>query len=218
MPLPLEIRETKLLLVEGRDEEEFFRAFHQHLGIAGVQVLNYEGKTNLSDRLASLVLIPGFGRVVKLAITRDADESEKSAFQSIGYALKNCQQACPKALKRFTEGPPPQVGVFILPGGAEQGMLEDLCLRSVANHPVMACVDDFMQCLERNSRKPASEQQGQSAPTCFPKNPSKARVLAFLAGMHEPDGRLGIAAQRGYWNFDHPSLQDLRQFLEHFRD
>jgi hypothetical protein len=46
-----------------------------------------------------------------------------------------------------------------------------------------------------------------------PANPAKARAKAFLAAMPESVPHVGLATRRGYWNLDHPSLNELKSFL-----
>lgn len=104
--------------------------------------------------------------------------------------------------------------IFILPGNQQTGMLESLCLQTVTDHPVMICVESFMNCLrEHLETKPEGDVKIRSKPY-FPKNTEKARLLAFLAGLHESMTSVGVAAQKGYWPFDHEALSDLRDFLK----
>ncbi len=83
-------------------------------------------------------------------------------------------------------------------------MLEDLCLSTVAKHPVLGCVERYMACLTEHLDDIDDH----------PHNESKARAHAFLAGMPELVNSVGLAAHRGYWNLDASALQDLRSFLE----
>ena len=46
-----------------------------------------------------------------------------------------------------------------------------------------------------------------------PKNESKAKVLAFLAGMKESVSQLGIAAQKGCWPLKHEAFTEIRDFI-----
>jgi hypothetical protein len=83
-------------------------------------------------------------------------------------------------------------------------MLEDLCLLSVNSHPIMPHVTDYM-----NKVKVTMGEQS-------PKNPSKAAVQVFLAGMHECVASLGLAAQRRTWPFDDGAFAHLCEFLTLF--
>jgi hypothetical protein len=89
---------------------------------------------------------------------------------------------------------------MILPDNQSPGALEDVCLRAIARTPAMKCVEKFFCCLRR---------QGLS----LPKSLSKAKVLAYLTSMPEPDKGFRWSAQAGYWNWDHPAFSDLKDFL-----
>ena len=65
---------SKLLIVEGRDEEMFFdAALQDHLALADIQILPIGGKTKLTQNLSGLVNDLDFVTVQSLAILRDAD-------------------------------------------------------------------------------------------------------------------------------------------------
>lgn len=70
---PTAIRERKLILVEGKDEEAFCGKYLAHLGITGVQILSSGGKTQFSTKLPTTMLTPGFDQLETLAIIHDAD-------------------------------------------------------------------------------------------------------------------------------------------------
>ena len=106
------------------------------------------------------------------------------AFESICYSLRHVNLPCPAAHGQFAVGPP-RVGIFIIPNGVDDGMLETLCLSSVATLPEFPCVDGYFRCL-----------QGHGIIT---NNLHKARAHAWLASRPEPDRRVGEAAQAGYW-------------------
>jgi hypothetical protein len=146
---------------------------------------------------------------------RDAEASLKETFESIAGVLKKHGEPCPRSNKGFAHKPnhPRKVGIFVLPGDADQGMLEDLCLCTVQDHPAMPCVSAFMDCIGKAlPRKPLETAVAESR-SYYPKNPSKATALAFLAAMHEEVHRVGEAAEKHYWDFDHPRLRALRDFL-----
>ncbi len=190
----------KVLIGEGRDEENFFKALVVHLGVTDVQVEEYGGKANLQNYLREFGLRPGRPNVVGLGITRDADSSVAQAFQSVCTSLRNNGLPAPTASGQIAAGPP-RVGVFILPDNRRNGMLEDLCLDAVQTDGAIACVDDYFQCVRRTTAR-------QHTPT------AKARVHAWLASQDDPDLRLGEAAQRGFWPWYAVAFQPLVQFLQ----
>jgi hypothetical protein len=114
----------------------------------------------------------------------------------------------PKKHGQFSKGNP-KVGIFIMPGEAIEGtMLEDLCLKTVENHPAMKCVNEFATCVSTLENRP--------------KNISKAKVQVFrakvfLAAQPEVVDLVGLGAQKKYWNFDSPSLDELKRFLSNLK-
>lgn len=186
----LKFSKPKLLFGEGREEQIFFTAFLAHLNISDVQVEQYGGKKNLSRYLSNLHNIPGYLDVISLGITRDADDSPQSAFQSVCGSLDSASLAVPNQLGEIV-GDSPTVSVMILPGDQRNGMLEDLCLDAISTDPVLRCVDEYFDCVYRTSGRE-------------PKNMAKARIHTWLSSQIEPDKRLGEAANAGYlpWVLD----------------
>jgi hypothetical protein len=196
---PQELAKPKLLIGEGQDEVRFFGALLKELSLKDIQVEAYEGKGRLRDYLAALVLRPGFGGLVSLGVTRDADDNAQGGFDSISDSLRRVGLVTPTAHAVIEKGQP-QVGIFILPDGQNQGMLEDLCLASLANHPSMQCLDDYFKCIER--------QVGR-----LPNNLSKARIHAWLSSQERPDLPLGLAAEKGYIDWKNTAFDSIKRFL-----
>jgi hypothetical protein len=201
------IVKSKLLVVEGRDEEMFFAAaLRDHLGLTDLQIMPIGGKTQLTQNLMIVVNDVDFSTVQSLAVLRDADltapgatrASAAQAFQSVCGSLRHVGLPCPAAHGQFAAGTP-RVGIFIIPNGVDDGMLETLCLLSVSTLPEFPCVDAYFRCL-----------QGHGA---VPNNLHKARAHAWLASRPEPDRRVGEAAQAGYWPWDSDAFQGLWSFI-----
>ena len=196
----LKFSKPKLLIGEGREEQIFFTAFLAHLNINNVQVEQYGGKPKLPSYLRNLRNIPGYLEVISLGITRDADDSAQSAFQSVCSSLNTASLSIPSKPREIA-GDNPQVSVMILPGGQKNGMLEDLCIDAVATDPVLQCVDEYLECVYKKSER-------------TPKNIAKARIHAWLSSQIEPDKRLGEAAKAGYLPWNSPGFDSLKQFLQ----
>lgn len=216
---PAEIAMPKLLLVEGKDEENFFRVMLSHMGIHDVQPWEVGGKQQFASKFPGILVATGFEQVEKYAIIRDAEDDSIAAFQSVRDLLERHEQACPEKPGEFAAGSAgqPAVGVYIMPGGGRSGMLEDLCLATVSGHPVIRCVHSYMECLRASLQKKPSDEQRHPAPPYYPANPTKTSALAFLAGLYHDVRSVGVAALKGYWNFDHAALNDLRSFLAALR-
>lgn len=196
------IRQKKVLAVEGRDEENFFDALMKYLSITDVEIEVLGGKEQFREKLPALVKSSGFSDVEVFAVVRDADVDAYAAFESVRRILQKESSRPPEQMNQFSEGKP-VVGVFIMPGDSDEGMLEDLCLRTVKEHPAMACVDGFIDCILQLEN--------------HPHNMTKARAQAFLAAMPQIVNSVGIGAKKGYWKFDSDELTDLRSFIERLR-
>ncbi len=214
MSSSIDSTKTKLLIVEGKDEENFFTAAFSHLGINDIQVLPIGGKTNLKGNLKALKLDPAFPGIGCVAIVRDADLTPvgsavcaaDSAFQSVCSALSaaGVQLSQPAISGQFIAGPP-KVGVFIMPDGKSDGMLETLCVKSISPSPEYTCVTDFFSCLARHR--------------IVPGNIDKGFARAWLASRADPDKSVGQAALasndpgKKYWALDDQAFADLWIFL-----
>jgi hypothetical protein len=194
----VDITQSKVLVVEGKDEVNFFVALIRFLNLSSIQVLNIEGKHKFKNKLKAVSITSGFSNVASLGIVLDADDNPSGTFQSVCSALKYSNLPIPNnPLESY--GQNPKVSVMILPEPNATGMLEDVCLKSIESDIAMDCVNDFFNCLDDKDIKP--------------KNASKAKVQVFLASKPETGIPLGIAAQKGYWPFKNAVFNQLKDFL-----
>lgn len=209
-----EIIYDKVILVEGMDEVNFFKALFRHLKTDDVHVFSMNGKENLKVYLPAFLKRTGISKVTSFAIFVDADNSSSNTFKSITNLLKKNKQPVPINANDYGRNEEKQVGIYIMSGNLDNGMLEDLCLNTVDDHPAIAYLDQYFACLkEILPEKPFNEIKDPKK-FYFPKNLSKSRALGFLAALHEPFPSVGVAAQNGYWDFEHSSLQGLKDFLK----
>src|SRR6266536_2324909 len=108
------IEHPSVLVVEGNDEERFFKALSNHLQITGIQVLGLGGKTNLRPNLRAMALTPNFKQVARLGVVRDADDNPDAAFRSVCDALIAAGLTAPPGTCVY-HGNSPSVAVLILP-------------------------------------------------------------------------------------------------------
>ncbi len=196
---PVKVEQPNVLIVEGKEEKLFFDELIEHLKLQKIQIMPIGGKDKLRSRLKALVSTPDFSKVVSLGIVRDADTDPDAAFQSVCDALRVAKLPAPDRPLVPIPGNP-RVTVMVLPGDNESGMLEDLCLKSVAQDPAMPCVERYFECLQQNN--------------ILPDNMSKAKVQAFLASRPKTGLRLGEAAEKGYWPWDENIFEQVRIFLQ----
>jgi hypothetical protein len=204
---PILITCKKILAVEGKDEKNFFDSLLKHQNISNCQIEEVGGKDQFPRKLPALIKAPGFVNpdgsfaVTHLVIIRDKNGDE--ALKSIANVLEKDNLVPPEKERQFSSGKP-KVGIFIMPGKTIKGtMLEDLCLKTVEDHPAIECVNEFASCVSKLGHPP--------------KNPSKTKTLAFLAAQEEIANTIGLGAQKNYWDFNSPCLDELKAFLEKMR-
>lgn len=189
--------QSKLILVEGKDDKDFLIEYGKHLGINNCRVESVDSVNNFIKEIPSQVKRTGFEKITHFAIIRDKDTGTiEDAFTSIIniFKKKTSVSDFPKEHGQWSEGKP-KIGVFIMPGKQEGIMLEDLCLSTVASKPEMKCVNEFSNCISQT------------------KNMAKTKTLAYLAAQYEPVNTIGLGASKGYWDFEAPVLGELNFFL-----
>ena len=194
----------KLLGVEGKDEVNFFKALLNYLDITGCEIRNLGGKNNFKNSIPALLKTSEFDfeAVEILAIIRDADNSSKDAFISVSNIVKKEGLKPPRTINSFSDGNL-RVGIFVMPGNSDTGMLEDLCLETVKNMPVMGHVNHYINCVE--------EIEGKL------KEVSKAKAQVYLASRPNLKCQVGLGALKNYWDFTSSALDNLKIFLEQMR-
>ena len=203
------IRGASQLLVEGRSYIHFVSALTKEHSIASPELQDFGGVNELSSYLAAFVRAPGFERVERLGVLRDAEGCSQSAFQSVQGSLEKAGLAVPKEPGHIEpgQGPgpatgparsSPSVGVLIVPGQGS-GMLETVLCRTFAGTPIDTCIDEFLECV--------------SAAGTDSRRPHKARAAAYLATRADPGLALGVAAKKGYWDLRHEALKPLVDFV-----
>ncbi len=198
------ISAKKVLLVEGKDEKNFFEELLKRIGVRDVQIEVVGGKDQFREKFPALRRRTGFNEVDAIALIRDADKNPKGAFSSIRNILKKENLSPPSKMNEFGNGAP-KIGVFIMPGAGAEGMLEDLCLKTVQNNPAILCVDAFIDCCKSNLGYPL-------------KNLAKSRAQVYLAAMPQIVKDVGVGAKKAYWDFDSIELSDLKRFLSNLKD
>lgn len=168
-----------------------------------VQILDFAGKDKFQAQLAVVRNTERFRDVVALGIVRDAEQNKATrAFESVCYALKQNNLPVPAALATVMPGKP-KTSIFIMPDNNESGMLENLCLQTLAEQPIASCIEQFMQCYSGGMVQQQKERL----------NSPKAQVQVYLATRIPIVNSLGLAAQKDYWDFEHSAFHAIKQFL-----
>jgi hypothetical protein len=181
-----------MLIGEGVEEVLFLKALLDNLGIRDVRVEPYDGKDGLRRYLRALTTRPGFAGLQTLCVVRDADDDPHAAASSLDNAIGSA-------------GFPPSLTVkrLVLPGDGETGALENLCLRAIAGQAIETCLEDYMDCAARATRRAHTTTTHKA----------KARIQAWLAAQERPGLRLGEAAQKGLVDWSSPAFDPLKDFL-----
>jgi len=195
----MEIEKTKIIAVEGKDEINFFSALFKHLSITEIQLINFGGKDNFSNRIEQIVKLDNFENVTHFGLIRDADNNYKGAFESISNSLKKVNLPIPNGKSYFSTKGIPKIGVFIMPGINKVGMLESLCIETIKNDKEFECIEDFIDCL------PAK-----------PIKMEKSIIQIYLATKNPIVNSLGLGALKGHINFDNTKIKSLIDFILEF--
>ncbi|MBF0399096.1 MAG: hypothetical protein HQK78_20145 [Desulfobacterales bacterium] len=203
MDKKVRIQKKKLLVVEGKDECNFFDALFKHLQLYDIQTIDIGGKDKFNDKFESLHAMDEFSEITHIGFIRDAERNPAiSAFNSICSILRKRQIPCPENPNQIIRERV-SVGIFIMPDNQETGMLENLCLESIKNTPVYSCIDSFIDCLKQNQAEIEKEKF----------NESKSKVQSYLAMRSPIVNSLGLGAKNNYWNFNHACFADIKKFL-----
>ena len=194
------IQQPKQLLVDGNDPLNFFKELMKHLNCQDIQIQDYGGVDELPRFLRGFTGATGYSSVTSIGIVRDAEENgEAAAWSSVQSALQHANMPVPQHIGQRSAADP-HVTVLILPGDGNPGMLETVLNQTFADDPVNACINDFFECVERLPEKRIHI-------------PDKARARAYMWTRERPHVSVGVAAQVGYWDFDHEAFAPLRSFL-----
>ena len=199
----LKIQADRLLLVEGKDEENLLgRLIEDCLNDDGqdIQIVVVGSKTKFRSSLIAIKVDAQSRPTLRsIGIIRDADDNPKGSFDSICGSLRSVGYEPPAAHAKFSDATP-SIGVFIVPDGSQSGAIETLCRRSVAGEAAAKCVDDYMECLTTNNALQS-------------KTPDKTFAHAYLAAKEDPVARVGEGALQGVWDFQSPAFNALSQFV-----
>ena len=168
---------SRLMVVEGKEDQEFFIKLAKHMNVLDGWPLHIEqlkGKGNFREFLRSLMRHPRFGTLTDIGIVRDADFGG-GALQSVQDTIRSANERNPRQLPvpqhalHIAQGTPNTI-VLILPSSQREGMIEDLVMDLFQDDPVNLCVDTFFTCLRKNNM-PVSQER-------LP----KARLRTFITG------------------------------------
>ncbi len=203
MSKPEPITKKKLLLAEGRDAELFLVWAANHFrSEVDFQVMDFGGINELTNFLRLLTNDESYDDIETIVIARDAETNAKAAAESIRYSMTKAKMPVPQKPFEYTQNSSMKTAFMIFPGPKhKQGTLEDLCLLTVDNDPLMNCVDEFLECVK---------SKGEELPHYH-----KNKLHCFLAGKDKYVGmKIGEASNAKAWDPDHRALQPFKVIIE----
>ena len=166
----------------------------------GVQIQNFGGTQDLRKFLRVFKRHPKFDeKVRRIGVIRDAETNFYAAFSSVQSSFVDAELPVPESHGTFTKSPL-SVGVMILPGESQNGMLETLLCKTISDCKINACIDKFFECIK-------------SEAGVYVKRTEKARARVFITTKPEPHVSVGVAAKKGYWDLNHDEFTGVRNFL-----
>ena len=211
---------SRLLLVEGKVDQEFFIRLAAHMKLLEdwpLLIIQYGGKNRLAERLRTLTRPDTLEQIKRIGIVRDAD-FKTDAIQSVRDAIEKAniknpiQLPIPHKLNEMTTGNT-NVIVKVMPSVGREGMIEDLIFDVLRDDPVANCVEQYFDCL------------GKAEGTIVQERLPKARLRTFITGKNVGSHSAGRDFNRQYlsdvfhmswWRdefWDHPTFDDAKAFL-----
>lgn len=208
------ILKENLIICEGRDEQEFLIQYLNSAALSDtpgfsndIQVIDFGGNSELRQKLAVLKNTAGFDQVTSLLVIRDAETNAEAACREIQHALEKNSFPVPQ-VPHYWEGDLFKVGFVLFPtcdNVVQNGTLEDLCL-SILSDPLAANlledIDIFLNQLENHHQRSFSR--------IF-----KAKLHTYFSVHNDYVSlKIGEAAAAGAFDWNHPALTSLKNFLK----
>ena len=198
------IEKPVAVAVEGKDY--FYTLLNQiedAPDLQDVQLWDFKrsGNGELSRWLSIFKTLEGFeDRVRAIGVIRDAQGNAAGMADSIKSAFRNNGFPIPDGPMVVTSGRP-TVGFLLIPHGADSGCLEHAVLQAASPDLPMQCVEQYLDCVENGSRNPNPNWR------------AKVKVHALIAAGEKPARTLSESARAGLWDFGHPALRVMKEFL-----
>ncbi len=215
------IEKQYLIVCEGRDAEGFLKIYLNSISDTNtnfsedIQIINFGGNNELTNRLKNLRNTPGFDNLKSLLIIRDAETDFKSAMQSIQKSLESNELPVPKSPFMWElpkdETPEkdetPKIGFLLFPtcdAEPTNGTLEDLCFSILSNTKAPELKQEIAHFMDTLREK----HQFNFA------RPFKTQLHTYFS-IHDKyvSLKIGEAARAGAFDWNHAKLAPLKEFL-----
>lgn len=205
----IEIEKEKLIFCEGKDDKAVFESIARKFHLNDWQVMEYGGKDSLEKGIKTILNLSDFHKVTNLVITRDADESVNSAFQSVCAVLGKFSLPVPSSNGSHVSNERITVGVRVIHAeGKSVGSLEDLVLDSISPNIFLSMAERFVGAIFLYRHILNDER----AVLMF----SKIKIRIWLLGVlskNDITKNLGAAADKDVFQWTGKSATEFVEFL-----
>lgn len=204
-----------IILCEGIDEKKFLIYYLNNPGLKeypflsrNVQIIDFGGNEELSDKLNVLKITPGFVSAKSLLIIRDAEKKPESAVCQIQRSLKKACLPVPSGPGEWeSRDSNLKTGFLLFPScdkTVKEGTLEDLCL-SILNQPdstdMLSEIQTFLEQLKKGFGRKFPHEHKSKLHTYF-------SITDKFVGM-----KIGEAAKAQAFDWNSENLNFLKSFL-----
>lgn len=209
---PLNPKYPHLIVVEGRDDGEFYDKICQFAGVADKIEIRSVGDNSGTAFFRAVKLLTAVGSHLQtVAIIRDAEDFPVGSWRSACDCLRRAGFPVPREQgKLSSERDGRRTGVLVVPADVPGG-IETVCWLSLDLHPLTACVEDFLACSWAGD--PASKPTTQALM-------DKTRIRALLSvgsssPRHlDPDKRFIHAIREDFWDWNHQAFAPIIDFVK----
>jgi hypothetical protein len=166
-----------------------------------VQLWDFQGADDgdLERWLELFATLDGFeDRIRAIGIIRDAEQRAADTLRSTARALKRIGLPAPARAMQPT-ATKPSVGVLIMPHDSESGCLEHAILEASERDVPLDCAESYLECVGASG---TNENWN-----------AKVKVHALIAAGKNPAWTLSQSLAAGLWDFAHPSLRIMTDFM-----
>lgn len=153
-----------LVLCEGREDAHVLMRIAEAAELKQIKIQDYQGKDNLAAYLKMLVKSSDFisGRIQKILITRDADESYAAAREAANSCIRKIITTEPISEGEWlTLNNGIAIAIWIAPGMGRSGMIESLCLEAAeqSKPDTFDCLLAYSNCLREKHQIELHEKE-----------------------------------------------------------
>jgi hypothetical protein len=199
------VKKPVVVAVEGLDYFYFLLGQIESTKFDDVQLWIFDQGQTFSGQVSLIMNDRRFkeGGVRALGFIRDAESNRAASDDSIRNALHDLGLPVPTEPKTIAVGAL-KTGYLLMPNGENSGCLEHACLKASLFPNRLVCAEAFLDCVSKTYTKPTNENRQ-----------AKVKVHALIASDEgNPAMTLGRSASANLWDFSHPSLKVMLEFIE----